>query len=153
MNEKEIKKLLMDIPMVLCRNMNNRFVSTIIRDLSYDLSHHHFMILRILSEKRSMFTTEIVEYLGITKPQMTASIDRLSELNFVTRKHDERDRRKIHIEITKKGKELTMDVLKRIDRNLTESFRSLSADEIQSLGSGVKILFKMCKFYEGNENE
>lgn len=149
MNDAEIKKVLMDVPIVLCRNMNNRFVSSVIKGMELDLSHHHLMIMRTLYEKKSMYATELVEFLGITKPQMTASIDHLVTLGFVIRRHDENDRRKIFTEITKKGKEMTKEVLKRIDKTLSQSFKSLSAEEIQMLGNGMKVLFKMCRYYEG----
>lgn len=149
MNKSEVKQLLLNIPIVLCRNMNNRLISTIIKDLNYDISHHHLMILKILYEKKSMYITEIVNYLGIPKPQMTASLDHLIELGFVTRVHSKKDRRKITVNITDKGKKNTLDALNKIENKISKIFKSLTDEEIQTLGNGIEILFKLCRFYEG----
>lgn len=151
MNESQVRSLLMDIPMVLCRNMNNRFVSTIIKSMELDLSHHHFMILRTLYERSQMHSMELVEYLGITKPQMTASIDRLVDLSLVERVHDAKDRRKIGILLTREGKETTKKVLKQIEKKLTDGLKDLTEEEIIKMGEGIQVLFKMCIPYEANK--
>lgn len=148
MKDNEIKKLMMDVPMVLCRNMNNRFISAIIKNSGYDLAHHHLMVLRTLSEREVMYATELVEFLGIPKPQMTSSIDKLVNLGFVTRKHDDKDRRKIYIKITSAGKDMIIKVKQQADEKISENFKLLSREEAQDLGKGLSVLFKFCKFYE-----
>jgi len=106
MDEQQLEhlgELLMIIPTKMCRNMDKRFVNTILKDFSKDLAKHHFMIMKMLQKKDKFYVTEIVKYLGITKSQMTASVDKLLSLGYVEREADKNDRRKIFISLTKEG--------------------------------------------------
>ena len=110
----EIKRLLINIPTKFCRNMNQKFVNTILKDITNDFSKHHFMILKLLSENEHLYVTEIVDTLSITKPQMTASADKLIKLGYVDRQYDIEDRRKIYLSITNQGKEITAHIYNNI---------------------------------------
>ena len=61
------------------------------------------MILRLLKNSNQVYITEIVDQLSITKSQMTATIDKLSKLGYVKREQNKNDRRKILIQLTKRG--------------------------------------------------
>ena len=110
----KIEEMLMIIPTKMCRNMDHRFVNIILKDISKELAKHHFMILKMLQEKDKFYVTEIVQMLGITKSQMTASVDKLLKLGYVKRFADTEDRRKIFVSITKEGNEITKKIHKRI---------------------------------------
>ena len=140
----EIKRLLIDIPTKFCRNMNQKFVNTILKDITNDFSKHHFMILKLLYENEHLYVTEIVDILSITKPQMTASADKLIKLDYVDRKHDINDRRKIHLSITDRGKEITDQINNNIDLQVDGILNKLSKEEIKDLAVGLKVLHKFC---------
>lgn len=142
-NSKTIN-LLMDIPTVLCRNMNQQFVSKILKDIKSDFSQHHFMILKLLNEKGKLYVTEIVEFLKITKPQMTASVDKLIRLNYVIRENDKKDRRKIYLTITKSGIEITNRIIKKINNLINENLTYLSDKEVNQLEKGLDVLYRFC---------
>ena len=140
----EIIDLLMDIPTVLCRNMNQQFVNSILKDIESGFSQHHFMILKLLNEKDKLYITEIVKLLGITKPQMTASVDKLISLNYILRDDDKKDRRKKYLTITKSGIEITNSIIKKINTLINENLIHLSDKEINQLKNGLKVLYKFC---------
>ena len=140
----EIVDLLMDIPTVLCRNMNQQFVNSILKDIESDFSQHHFMILKLLNEKDKLYITEIVKLLGITKPQMTASADKLISLNYIHRDDDKKDRRKKYLTITKSGIEITNSIIKKINTLINENLIHLSDKEINQLKNGLKVLYNFC---------
>ena len=139
-----IEELLMAIPTLMCRNMDQQFVSVILNDISKDLAKHHFMILKMLNEKKKFFVTEIVNTLGITKSQMTASIDKLIKLEYVERFADTKDRRKIYVSITVNGKAVTEKICQRMKDVFKGKIESLTKTEIEDLEKGLVILTKFC---------
>ena len=139
-----IEEMLMKIPTKMCRNMDQRFVNIILKDISKDLAKHHFMILKMLQEKEKFYVTEIVQMLGITKSQMTASVDKLLKLGYVERFADEKDRRKIYVSITKEGHSISQKIYLKIKERFNEDIKVLSEDELNDLEKGLIVLNKFC---------
>ena len=128
--------------------MNKRFVSFILKDLSKELAKHHFMILKMLQEKEKFYVTEIVQMLGITKSQMTTSVDKLLKLGYVERWADTSDRRKIYVSITKDGNKITEEINTRIKERFYEDIKVLSQSELNDLEKGLKVLSTFCSISE-----
>ena len=143
-----IEEMLMMIPTKMCRNMDHRFSNVILKGISSEIAKHHFMILRILFEKEKFFVTEIVQTLGITKSQMTSSIDKLLKLGYVIRWPDTSDRRKIYVSITKDGKEITEKINLRMKEQFYQDIKTMSAEELNDLEKGLKVLRKLCSSCE-----
>ena len=143
-----IEEMLMIIPTKMCRNMDQRFVNFILKDISKDLAKHHFMILKMLQEKEKFYVTEIVQMLGITKSQMTTSVDKLLKLEYVERWADTSDRRKIYVSITKDGKKISEKINRRIKERFNEDIKVLSQNELNELEKGLKVLNKFCSLNE-----
>lgn len=143
-----IEEMLMVIPTKMCRNMNQRFVDFILKDLSKELAKHHFMILKMLQENEKFYVTEIVQMLGITKSQMTTSVDKLLKLGFVERWADTQDRRKIYVSITKDGNKITEKINTRIKERFNEDIKVLSQNDLDELEKGLKVLNKFCSLSE-----
>ena len=143
-----IEEMLMVIPTKMCRNMNQRFVDFILKDLSKELAKHHFMILKMLQEKEKFYVTEIVLILGITKSQMTTSVDKLLKLGYVERWADTQDRRKIYVSITKDGNKITEKINTRIKERFNEDIKVLSQSDLDELEKGLKVLNKFCSLSE-----
>ena len=141
---KSIEESLMILPTKICRNMDHRFVNLILKDISKDIAKHHFMILKILDENGRLYVTEIVQTLGITKSQMTASVDKLLKLNYLKRETDTQDRRKIFVTITAQGSELTNKIKEKIKNQLREDIKILSEVELDKLEQGLEVLNKFC---------
>ncbi len=143
-----IEEMLMIIPTKMCRNMNQRFVNFILKDLSMELAKHHFMILKMLQEKDEFYVTEIVQMLGITKSQMTTSVDKLLKLGYVERWADTSDRRKIYVSITKNGDKITELINTRIKKRFYEDIKVLTENELNDLEKGLKVLNRFCSISE-----
>ncbi len=143
-----IEEMLMVIPTKMCRNMDQRFVNLILKDISRELAKHHFMVLKMLQEKEKYYVTEIVQMLGITKSQMTASVDKLLKLGYVERWTDTSDRRKIYVSITKDGNKITEKINNNIKERFHEDIKVLSQKELNDLEKGLKVLKKFCSSCE-----
>ena len=152
MNNIALKKLLVEVPGKLCRNMNNEFIKSILKDLMIDFSPQHFMILKLLEENKQLYVTEFVEMLSITKPQMTSQIDKLSEMGYVIRTNDVDDRRKIFISVTQEGEEITTKIIRAIDKQIDSRLVNLTKKEMVDLENGLLMLQKFC-FNCRKENE
>ncbi len=139
-----IEEMLFMIPTRMCRNMSNRFVNVILKDLVAGLAKHHFMIMKMLKDSGKLYVTEIVDSLGITKSQMTASVNKLLDLEYVERITDPNDRRKIYISLTKGGHEITNKISKRMKDVFHEDIKVLNQDELNKLEDGLKVLNKIC---------
>lgn len=144
MNNTELKKLLISIPVELCRNMNNELVKSILKELEIDFSQQHYVILRLLKERNELFITEFVEILGITKPQMTALIDKLILMGFVNRTNNKEDRRKIYVSLTPEGEEITSKINNTINNQIDNHLIKLTQKESEELEKGLLILQKLC---------
>lgn len=140
----EIEDMLMAIPTKICRNMDNKFITHILKDHSKDLAKHHFIILKMLQKQNKFYVSEIVQMLGITKSQMTASIDKLLKLGYVERETDIEDRRKIYISITLKGEEITQKINSRIKEKILKDMNTISIKDQEDLFKGLQVLTKLC---------
>ena len=148
-----IEEMLMALSSKMCRKMNHEFVNVILKDISKDLATHHFMILKILKDNDKLYVTEIVNSLGITKSQMTASVDKLLNLGFVTRSTDPNDRRKYYISISEQGLEITKLIIKKMKNRFYTDIKILSQSELDDLEKGLSVLNKFCKLGSRNKDK
>ena len=88
---------------------------------------------------------QIAETLGVAVSTPTRTIDRLLEKGFVNRKVGEKDRRKLLIELTPKGKKLLVDIDKENLEITKKMLNGLSDEEIETF---KKILFKISENIE-----
>lgn len=144
MNTTELKKLLLEIPTQLCRNMDQQFVKSILKDLGINFSQQHYTVLRLLEESGPLYVTALVEILGITKSQMTALVDKLIMMEYVNRTNDRNDRRKIYISTTHEGKKAASEINTAIDKQIDNHLFKLNQKELETLENGLLILKKLC---------
>ncbi|WP_424355786.1 MarR family winged helix-turn-helix transcriptional regulator [Methanobacterium sp. MBAC-LM] len=88
---------------------------------------------------------QIAETLGVAVSTPTRTIDRLLEKGFVNRKVGEKDRRKLLIELTPKGKKLLVDIDKENLEITKKMLNGLSDEEIETF---KEILFKISENIE-----
>ena len=143
MNYTELKILLLNIPTILCRNMNHDFIKSILQDQEINISQQQYMVLKLLEKKHQLYVTEFVDILSITKPQMTSLIDKLILMGYVNRTNDNDDRRKIYISLTKAGKNITSKINNAINNQLDNHLIKLSEKELEALENGLVILQKL----------
>ena len=88
---------------------------------------------------------QIAETLGVAVSTPTRTIDRLLEKGFVNRKVGEKDRRKLLIELTPKGKKLLVDIDKENLEITKKMLNGLNDEEIETF---KEILFKISQNIE-----
>ncbi len=77
--------------------------------------------------------SEIGVRMGISKPNVTSLVDKLTGQGYVERRPDGRDRRVIHIALTTRGRKFVAARLQLIRKSIKGNLSSLSNDEIESL--------------------
>ncbi len=74
--------------------------------IQLDLSMGQLKALVTLTARREMTVSEIAEALGVGKPAASILVDRLTHLDYVTRREDPDDRRRTVVTPTERGEEL-----------------------------------------------
>lgn len=69
----------------------------------YQLPLSQIETLRFIDEQQSAVMKQVADFLAITPPSATVLINRLVKLGYVHRLPDKRDRRTIHLTLTKQG--------------------------------------------------
>jgi len=104
-------------------------------------------VLIMLTHAGMMQPSEIGIRMGISKPNVSALIDKLIVLGYVERRHDEEDRRVIHVAITARGRRFVAGRLQLIRNGIKKNLSGLSHNELDSLNTALdtfkKIISKM----------
>lgn len=145
--------MFIDIPTKLCRTMSLTIINGIITDFPDGFSKNHLIVIRLLDENGRMYITEIVDIVGITKPQMTATADKLIKMGLVTRENDNYDRRKIFLSLTPEGAQWVAKVNQNIDIIVDELLSDFTEKEIGELVLGLKAFNKIFTICISRYNE
>lgn len=102
-------------------------------------SKHHlpFSQMRILFslEDGEMQNSKLAEELGVSPSASTQFIRPLEERGLVSRKSSVEDRRAIHLELTRKGKDCIDDLRKRRSAHMYQMLEVLSPEELDQLAA------------------
>ncbi len=90
-------------------------------------------MLLMLTHSGMMQPSEIGIRMGISKPNVTSLIDKLIVQGYVQRRHDEKDRRVIHIVVTARGRKFMANRLQLVRNGIKKNLSGLSHDELDSL--------------------
>lgn len=128
------------IPPILHRKLDRQLFKVVLQQFGTDIALHHLMIMNELKESGTLCSSEIGDAISIAKPQMTNSIDKLIGMGMVEREPDTRDRRKINIKLTQKGRD-TVEQLENHTRDiLSEKLSALSDDELEGLAGSFNYI-------------
>ena len=127
-HSKQVFELLVRVLPVIHKKIHRNVFKAAIEQAGEDMAPHHLMILKMLRDGELSNVSEIGEELAISQPQMTHSTDKLTKLGMIERQEDDKDRRKIHIKLTAKGREY-LGKTDPIMRGRIESKLSLLSDE------------------------
>jgi len=134
----EVVELLLNIPPIMHRKMVRDVFRTALAQVEKEIAPHHLMILRVLYEFGPLHMTEVGEEISISRPQMTHSTDKLISLGMVERQHDVKDRRKINIKLTAKGRETIKKIQQVIQSRIKEKLSSLDEDDLDRLAASLR---------------
>jgi DNA-binding MarR family transcriptional regulator len=118
---------------VLQQEIDRKIVIPSIKDCNPEITFQNLLILKALEGSNGTHMNAIGELLNISKAQMTQSIDKLVILEMASRQHSAKDRRKIDIYLTEKGKRVLEEVDIIIKRKIIEKIGDPSSTEIDSM--------------------
>jgi DNA-binding MarR family transcriptional regulator len=131
---------LLSITPLIRRSIQRKLVRTAFARIEGDLTLPHLEIIKTLKEEGRKHIAEIGERLQIPKPQMTHLIDRLENLEMVTRQADTVDRRVTNIMLTEKGRAITEELDRVITGSIRERLSCLTDEELQELSVSLRKL-------------
>jgi DNA-binding MarR family transcriptional regulator len=131
--EEIVENLFAAIPII-----HRKLINSLDEGLGSGLSHHHFAVLGILARLGALPVSEIGKRLWISKPQMTAVIDKLVALKLVVRQPDETDRRVIHIALTPSGKAVLSKGRKMLQAGIAQRLVGLTDRDFTTLAAALK---------------
>jgi DNA-binding MarR family transcriptional regulator len=99
----------------VCRNMSY-FISH--KLAPYDLGKDDFSVLSILSARDTIEQGQLIEIMKSEKYTVTKIVGRLQKRGLVEKRHDVKDRRRLHLALTEEGQEL-LPVLNELKREIT----------------------------------
>jgi len=103
----------------------------------------YYQIMGLLMHRGSLPISVIGEYLYISRPNMTAHIDKLVSDGMVERKGDKKDRRITLISITPEGEEFMKRARIKVEENMLNNLSGLREDEMEELTRAVKTIKKL----------
>ena len=104
-------------------------------NLGEDVSHHHFLVLKILEETGPLSVSGTARCATLSRPEMTLISDKLVELGFAERQPDEADRRITNLFITEKGRQFIKDSMARARNSLKAGLSGLTPEELRELAA------------------
>lgn len=121
-NYNELSLELLDC---VCINANLKFQKS-----AEDYTHGEIKILNLLMERDDGISPgDICEALGMTTPRISAALASLAKKDLVSRITDPRDKRRLHVYITKTGKSLVESKKRELTESLSELLASLGEED------------------------
>ena len=111
----------------------------------FSIPPSHARVIFYLLDSNSSPISQIADYLGISKSNMTPIIDNLINYGLVNRYPDSNDRRILRVELTDKAHKLLDSFRVAICNSFVEKISPLSDDEIVLLNDSISNLVTILK--------
>ena len=108
-------------------------------------SHAQLGVLFVIAHRGTQTTKELARHFGMTSSAATQLVNGLVKNGILERKEDEKDRRKTHIALTKKGEGVLEKARTHRMQKMKESFTPLSDKEVAQL---LKIQIKIVEHWK-----
>lgn len=108
-------------------------------------SHAQLGVLFVIAHRGTQTTKELAQHFGMTSSAATQLVNGLVKSRILERKEDAKDRRKMHIALTKKGEGVLEQARAHRMQKMKESFTPLSDEEIAQL---LKIQIKIVEHWK-----
>ena len=120
-----------------------------------ELSKNQPAVLTIIGQTKEIMPSTIGKYVGMDRSSLSRMVDSLEEKDFVLRKNDPEDRRKVLVSLTEKG-ERCYELLNRIAEEMATELLSLGEEQDyrdfqESLETMVRVLRKIESAMEGEK--
>ena len=124
------------------------------QELTHNPASSEFRVMLILLRGKSQPISTVGRWLGISKPNMTAVIDKLIADGYVERTPNAEDRRVIDISVTTKGKQYMEACRLEARESMKKRLATLSAEDIDSLYDSLEnIRLMLMKLNGMNDDE
>ena len=107
-------------------------------NVSHNPMSSEFKVMGIVMRHGSLPMSRVGLWLGISKPNMTAIIDKLIEERRVERRTDSKDRRIIEVALTAEGKKFMQDCWREARESMRTKLSTLSQDEMDALYTSLE---------------
>lgn len=101
-----------------------------------------FYALSILKENKNRTMTEFAKLMNVSPSTVTAFVDRLAQCGLVRRVPDVRNRKKMHLQLMKKGERMLVSERKNKEQLLEKMFVVLSAKDRAHLRRILSLLLR-----------
>ena len=141
----EREHTLIEIIEILTRKMEENEVSIIEQSELSQLTRKQIFYLDVIYQLKNPSLGELADTLRLSKPSITAIVDKLEKRGYVRKVKSDEDRRSSHIHMTRKGNKIA-DLHNEIHLGIAEFFTgSMSKTELNTL---VRLINKTVKAME-----
>ena len=116
---------------------------------AYGMSMGEDPVLEYLSRHADMTPSELANTLGYTRPRMTRIIDSLEEKGYVIREQDTKDRRRVIVRCTDKGRDHAHDHSSSGVSSLAATLSKMGEHDARELLRGLEIAYSLTYDKEG----
>lgn len=117
------------------RVAHNMRVAAIVQSAFPGLTPSQLQILSLIdqADETEMSMTEIARELAVTMPSVTGLVDQLSRRGLVSRRHDDKDRRRVLVSLTDAGQKALAEVWEAIINLVARLLEVIPEEERESL--------------------
>lgn len=109
-----------------------------------------FMIMEALLHKGSMSMSQLGDKVLLANPSMTAAVDRLQKLGYVSRCSDATDRRVRTVDLTKEGRRVIRKIFAQHELDLEEVMAGVCPTQREGVRTALKTIGLAAKARTGN---
>ena len=129
------KELLLGIPTIM------RFIRHQMRRHRHaELTIPQFRVLVFLSHSGDSTLSAAAEHVGLSLPAASRMVDLLVKRGLTTRRAQSRDRRRVSLALTRRGRAAFKAALRAAEKALAQSFQPLSRQELGQVVTAMRIL-------------
>lgn len=134
-SEKCAARVMETIPLAM------RFIRTDIRSRnSTTMSVPQFRTLAFLDRNPGASLSDLAEHLGVTRATASANTERLVQRDFVHRRDDPKERRRVVLNLTEAGKVHLEECRAQTRERISELLNSLTEEQIVLIEEGLTLL-------------
>ncbi len=148
MKNQELLNNLKALPMLV----KNIFYSTDTSSLNLDINKTQEAILMSIKDHQNKSMNEISKFIGLEKSSYTRSVDILVNKEFLEKKVDKSDKRKIHLFLTEKGKNAAISIDRIMDIYLDRLCQDFEIEEKEEFIKALEIVSKYSVRISNNKN-
>jgi DNA-binding MarR family transcriptional regulator len=113
--------------------------------LAWDLSMAQLKVLFALACRGPLTVSEVAERLRISPPTASHLIERLTQLGLVTRREDERDRRRTLVGLTADGRVVLDQLRQGSEHTWRDLLSDVASEDLQALLRGLRALARAAR--------